>query len=477
MKLVRMVTTDPTATFNNYFNDELVLPVNGKIGLQNISIDKDSTEIEINGDNDTITYSIIPNIERSIQLVHQSYTDNNYSNLFTDMTNKFNNSSTFEEGAATSENRVLGTEWKVELGTNNKVSIGFDSSPHGEYSIDWELNQITRTSTYYNMTNSLPPTDTNSSFMGFTEYIATGCGYARTRIGNIAAISTGNIEKDGYIIGLTTTDISGKPKTITNAEMTYAIHIPYDTSPYRVAKDGVFVNSATTVSYISANNANNDVIELMINGDQIQYNVYVAGSTTPIALGSSYNYTAGQKLYPFMIFRSDSTRASVAGTRLTPSPYATVADSEPSELGSPPSRQNNLYEVSLTFGNVSLSKYLGYQNLRYPTTGDTDSYDKYFWIAENIFDAVDVADSFIVELLDIPLDSYDGLKQQRKNILAVIPKSDAGGYLIYEPNTPYFIDIRNTKAILLRNIRARILKSDYSEYNMRGLATLTILIS
>ena len=476
MKLVRMTTTDPEAEFNNYFNDELVLPVDGKIGMQNISIEKEPQEIDITGDNDLIYYQIIDGEERSIQLDHTSYNDNTYPALLSDITDKLNNSNSWVAG--TDDNRYLGVEWKCVIEATKKVNIGFDSKSGAEYASDWTLNTVGTTAQYYNRTVGQPDTTTNQSFAGFTEYLARGTGYIRSRIGNIDNSSSGDIEIDGYIVGLTTTDLSGSPKTITDIEMTYAIHIPYATGAYRTIRDGVASATAINVGFVGAGNVNNDVAECIINGDKVQLNVYQAGSGIPTQL-TEFDYF-NDKLYPFLIFRGSSTRAraSKAGLRLTPSPYATVSKAEEGELGTPPARQNNLYEnIFLRFGAISLAEYLGYDKLRYPSVGGFNKFDGYFWSADNNFEATDFADSFILELLDIPLDSYDGLKQQRKNILAVIPKSDADGSVIYEPSTPYFIDIRNTKALLLRNIRARILKSDYSRYKMRGQATLTILIS
>jgi hypothetical protein len=88
-----------------------------------------------------------------------------------------------------------------------------------------------------------------------------------------------------------------------------------------------------------------------------------------------------------------------------------------------------------------------------------------------------------VILDNIAIDSYDSyisggqyIESGRKNILAVVPKTNANGEVIYEPNYPTFIDLKNKEELLIRNIKARIVKSDYSPFAMRGLATMTILI-
>ena len=76
----------------------------------------------------------------------------------------------------------------------------------------------------------------------------------------------------------------------------------------------------------------------------------------------------------------------------------------------------------------------------------------------------------------IKLDSYDGLLNQRKNILAVVPKSNEDGSVIFETNTPIFIDLNNKNELLLRNIRCRVVRPDYSNIEMQGIATLVLLV-
>ena len=98
---------------------------------------------------------------------------------------------------------------------------------------------------------------------------------------------------------------------------------------------------------------------------------------------------------------------------------------------------------------------------------------------------LDADDNFIVESLTLPLDCYDASEifysspeqndasiltnpqtekiGRRKNILATIPISDNNNGLVqYDTNTPVFIDLKNTESILLRNIRLRVLRQDFS---------------
>ena len=98
---------------------------------------------------------------------------------------------------------------------------------------------------------------------------------------------------------------------------------------------------------------------------------------------------------------------------------------------------------------------------------------------------LDADDNFIVESLTLPLDCYDASdvfyspkeqqdssiivnpetekKGRRKNILATIPINDNNNGLVqFDTNSPVFIDLKNTDPILLRNLKLRVLRQDFS---------------
>ena len=84
-------------------------------------------------------------------------------------------------------------------------------------------------------------------------------------------------------------------------------------------------------------------------------------------------------------------------------------------------------------------------------------------------------------MLNIPLVSFDSLKFGRKNLLEVIPASethidDDTGLVQYQPNERVFIDVGNKIPLLLRNIRARIVNTDYSTIDLVGLASLNLVL-
>ena len=83
---------------------------------------------------------------------------------------------------------------------------------------------------------------------------------------------------------------------------------------------------------------------------------------------------------------------------------------------------------------------------------------------------------FLIQLLNIKLNSFDALRNQRENLLAVIPDLDFAGKLVYSPPTPYFIELNNPTEIVLRNVSARICNIDYTDIVMDGFGQINLLI-
>ena len=105
------------------------------------------------------------------------------------------------------------------------------------------------------------------------------------------------------------------------------------------------------------------------------------------------------------------------------------------------------------------------------------------------------SDNFIIESMNIPLDSYDAsaveyganpavpnpiteMAGRRKNILMTIPVNDNDSGLVeYESSTPIFVDLDNANELNLKNINLRILRKDFSPI-VQGdqTAIMTLLI-
>ena len=126
-------------------------------------------------------------------------------------------------------------------------------------------------------------------------------------------------------------------------------------------------------------------------------------------------FRSGQKLYPFFLFRAEN--CSLNSLRTTPSGFGAVQDADKAnetELFAPPQQQRNPSDNTLTFKAQSLADFLGYFNTRQPQNGTIVAVEHNF-TADNVFKITDIADAFLVELLNLKCESYDGLLNQRKN--------------------------------------------------------------
>jgi len=484
MKLIRLTTKDPNAIFNVDFQDQIIIPADSKIGLQNLSIEAEDREITIDASNSQINFQIGTGsvYETSIQLASGTYDKTNYTALLTDITNELNKAAEYVFNQTT---RYLGIEWKASTNQENKVSIQYERGANGEYRDDWRADATYVEATagsIWSQESSQPNRTDNLACMLFPYYISNGCSYISSQIYELSRTS-GGYAANGYIIGLSTTDLHDVPiDAFTDSMMSYGIHVTQDASSkkYQTVVDGVFTPyGAITPSVPGAGDPTNDYIEVILTGGDIQFNVYQNATAPGPTTINTETHTPGQKLYPFIVFRGNSNDASMDTVRLIPSPFSNIPTQDKTRgnlLHSPETPIKSSDDNFLEFESITLANFLGYNNQRQPQLGFIFQ-PEVEYLANNAFNTAMIADAFLVEMLNLSLDSYDGLKGQRKNILAVVPASDKDGVVLYEPNTPNFIDLDNKEGLNLRNIKARVVNTDYSPFKMKGTATLTILVS
>ena len=88
-------------------------------------------------------------------------------------------------------------------------------------------------------------------------------------------------------------------------------------------------------------------------------------------------------------------------------------------------------------------------------------------------------DSYIVQLLTVPLDSYDTFEGGEFSILKVIPNLNQTSdqrKCNYEASNLHFIDLKNSQPQTLRNIKARILTDELEPISTIHMSSLTVLI-
>jgi hypothetical protein len=494
MKLIRLTTREDTALFDSAFNAQLEIPANAKIALQSVSININRREIVITQENNGITYQIATNIQRNIVIPNGEYSTDNMDYLLRLIRNALNASSYYDHNSAlTGQNKVFGLEWSVKKNNDLKVEIQYDIGKTGEFATDWALTDVQKANNTWRSTSATGVT--NNTVNGLLQYdISSGNGYfrARTQVLNFDT----SADQTGYIIGLTNNlDIEDAP--IDPADWYIAIHVTATdatTRIYRAYYKGVLVTTTSVNAYFGGS-VDNEQQELTINGNALEAAIYRTDGTRVVLITRGFEQdpiVEGELIktfYPFMIFRGGSSNAQLDALRLTASPYGdqptVAADLAVTGLSAPPGPppNPNLNAPNfLFFESPQLANFLGFFFSRIPISGTTPAYT-IIYTADIDSPITQEADAYIVEILSLPIDSYDSFSGtvlesggQRRNILSVVPSTNEKGKLVYEPPYPTFINLLNEQPLLLRNIRARVVRNDYTPVPIQGLATLVLLI-
>tara|TARA_R110002020_G_scaffold431901_1_gene641958 strand:- start:10709 stop:12385 length:1677 start_codon:yes stop_codon:yes gene_type:complete len=137
--------------------------------------------------------------------------------------------------------------------------------------------------------------------------------------------------------------------------------------------------------------------------------------------------------------------------------------------------------LSLTYTN-QLADFLGYKQIQPMSSFDDNEggdgeVTGFNFISKFSFDSSLLMNAYLFELMSgLTLETYDGLTNNRRNMLAVIPERMLNQMIYYEPNNVNFINIKNDGTRVIRNLVARILDSELRPIKITGMAQATILI-
>ena len=502
MKLFRLTSRAETAFFDSDFNTQVEIPPDSQIALQSCSVAIVKPSIVVDSQNNGIQFQIADGVSRQLNLTTDQLYNTNILDLYLDMNIAFNGVCDYKPGSD-STNKILGIEWQVGQNTKKKTSIGYKKSQAGDYRTDWSFSpsptQAVFTTTNNGTFGRKTGADGGSADSSlacnclFPKFISRGNGFIRARVG-VFTDNGGSADTNGMIIGLYS-NFDAINEDFALEDIRVGIQCAIDgggSRVYNLIVDGVITAIATTPNYVGNNNTGNDHLECAIDGNLIKVNIYQGGSSTPITVHSE-PYVLLEKLAPFMVFNGERTTANFQRVRITPSPYDTGTTFTSTKLGDAgdtttltappgpnfgsPNDQN-----FLLFESIDLAEYLGYNNQRQPISGSILGREVDY-ISEFGVQLAQDADALIVELMNLNLDSYDSYSTttlpqggQRRNILSVIPSTNETGNIVYEPPYPTFLDLNNKDTLYLRNIKARVVRTDYSEVIQRGLGTLVFLI-
>lgn len=483
MKLIRLSTEDKNCIFNNDFSTDIRIMKNSKVALHSLSFEPITNVLVIDATNDNITYNLTnttPANAKTINLTHGTFTSHNFQDFLDDFTDKINDSLVFEAG------KSIGTQFKSFISTQSKKAELFFNYSNALQNTDLEVNNdlnVTANFIRKNTTNFSTGDRKNvSSNRPFTQ----GCGCFRVRIKKL--INNGQSDdNNGFTMGLTETAPDQFPVNINKA---FAIRAYYlgggaASKNYDVTSSTGTVDSGIPPNKVDAateGQASCDNLEICITQGRIQGRLY-RDTQANFDLLFDEVLDKTKTYYPFLSFQggNDTTEVNIVRYNFDTFKHednneytASTVDINETHTGftvAPPAFRGGrtIYNVVLP---DSVADFLGFKQSNLTKGAIVGDFKGDFH-----FDATLKNDAYIVEMKNMELESYDGFSRngERKNILAIIPKNNNDGFVEYEPNTPYFIDMQNVKENI-RNVSARILRADLEPVVMGGLASMTILI-
>lgn len=495
MKLLRLTSDRDDGQFINEFNDiDITVNPFSKIALHSLTFDVIPREITINNNNNELYITYTDNNTQTIELDSNTYTADNVSFLLQDLRTQLNNSlNAFEPNC-------LGCEWDVLKNNDNKIQI-INNRVNLLYRFQGE---VFYNATYTNNDPGYITTSTNNevSWVGSTQYICKGASLFKIKPYLIDF-------SENFSIILTETN----PKTIKSlgggSIDNYSFFQVYvmvnllpgftDTGLYLYNKDIGEYTKLLDFNFTNPDLSNNELYFSITEGNINAYFNYwdndYQGTGQEVQINEllhSIPYTDKQQLFPIIQLPSTNTTPNNAykcSVEFTPSPKNSVSNdyikyevNKNSNLltlnptQDSPDWSRNTYQQRIIFQSSIVSQFLGFESPTLPYQLSSMS-NPLNYLSTYTFKLNSVNDSFIVELFEYRLASYDGYKKGRFNILSVIPSVELlESGIVYEANNLIWIDFLNVEPFNLRNVRMRILQRDHSPVNIRGLAVATLLI-
>jgi hypothetical protein len=494
MKLLRLGTDNDNALFDTRLHQSLVVPPYSKIGLLDFTAELRINTIDININNNKITYTIGALIEFIAELSFGSYGRSNYQDLLNDITLAMNQSLFYEISEFQSRSFMLGVEWLAQE-DDAKINIGYKIGNHSFHETSLDIGTTIQVVGAPNvailsMENTTTATEDYVNCILAEKYVSQGVGYVRSKVSLMTDVGglPDNFLSQGFMIGLSDQDITSITTDSFTADMaTYGCGIGYEGGAWkyytRLGTDAP-VDSTIAVNYVVEGDSDNGDVEVIQNGAFIELAIYDI-ALNPVTYPGyrrvllQIPFDGSKVLYPFIVFHSNEDNLKTRLFRWTPSPYINVPSTDEviPDLGvTPPVNHRNFRQNFLSFQSITLANFLGYDNTRIPTTEYIRAVTRDY-IADNEFGTRKYLTNYLLELLNLNVESYDGTQSQRKNILAGILTSDENGIINNNKGNVIFIDLNNKDSIDLRNLKMRLVGLDYTPIEINGKSIATLLIA
>jgi hypothetical protein len=518
--LIRLHTTDNNGNFDCDFHDDIIIKENTEIALHSLSVERQNKSIIIDSTNAVVQFQISSNVGvHNVSLPHGLLSRVNFVERMNGLTDVMNSSLRFFRGTPTEiENgtntnaKETGMQIKVHTSENKNVIVDFLYSECTNVltSNASGLIQTNNMNVASNRFKSDDNTASNSidnlqhSNLTFKNPISLGTHISRCRVRQFA---NNDGATSGFIMGITTNSNKIINNSLTLGDMNYGLRIKQTGSIIEVknGKSNPFGNNGLNQTLVNfaggGGGSNNDVLSIEIRenvageGQKLfimHYNAPAGNAHILLQADIDLRDSDGNDI-PYFFFisllgKNDSIQLDHVGScrnqflipiiELTPQGHPQAGGQPPHGLTLPPNvpaTNRSDTDMSVTFSST-LADYLGFDS----AVNEYQGIDATF-TGNRQFQQVVGSDNYIIEMLNLNINTYDSFEKGRKNVLAYVPVSetiidDSTGIVQYEPKERLFLPLANEYSQTLRNIRARIVANDYSQIDTEGLSSLNILL-
>jgi len=500
------------AIFRAMFNDDIIIEPNSEMALQSVSLNKRLEVIEIDSNNDAITFQIVGNTavennivygsEHKIHCKHGTFTKNNYLDLFSDIQNKMNS----KIGVVSP--KEFGMEILVGISSTERIAFQFEKSNNINFTSPTTNTAIVNKACKQQTINSRSvivadgnPSPVEAHYMYSNTNFSRGCGQFSAKV-ELFQNANGGVPA-GFVMGLIEDTADNRDKlnndTITFADFRYGIatnksNLSADNYLVKTTFDSTihhsgFVEASTPLPVVqtgAGDEANNDILFIRLNNGKIELGKYDNTGGARVLTGESLDYDFGdengsKQYIPFISILGDSATTKLSSIKTSITPYNTNSISDPFELDEGlsvfPQTSSARSTYKLIFETQTLSNFFGYSQLLNTSINGNSN----VFVGDKSFSKHIGTNTYLIEMLNpVSLDSYHSFSKGRKSILASIPISEriinGAGQIQYEPNNLFYVSMNNKYPINLRNISCRIIANDFSVIQTEGTSEIAILI-
>tara|TARA_R110002073_G_scaffold203961_4_gene363803 strand:- start:143 stop:1603 length:1461 start_codon:yes stop_codon:yes gene_type:complete len=472
MKLIRIASSDQlTGLFSNEFSEAITLPPQSKIALLNGMFASDSKSISIPVGT-TISFSP----KNSVSAVSATLPEGNYSQttLITTLRQLMN------QALPRATMNTVCFVWDVSTSQKGVVSLSFLRTKAQAMDFSKAYNMNVSSAGVFVATSD-GSSDTAGQFKNYAYSDKTVLPYNNViRIRPFRNSTANNTVP--FIFGLLNEKPDTSSKTFLSAA-DFMFGIESDGVNIRYIYNGAVITGQTYLVGAGTNQVNPKKatgINIVFTRNAVNYtdtaetvhtipiDFNVKGFTPAIGLRNTTDSIRDTFYTPNPYESSSIANATITGYDY---PLPTTLHLDESLVGASP----HATIVTVTM-NEKMRVVLGFDTDPVPLQAINGSY-----VAQTPIQISNTPTSITVECPNLGglIESYDGISQKRRPIVAVIPAMEqTSGMLTYQPGYPMFIDLNNRFPIQLSKLEVRLLSSfDDTEVNLeRPGASLTFAL-